>query len=202
MKLGGFVIRPGMRVGLLGGSFDPAHEGHLHVSTEALKRFDLDAVVWIFSPGNPLKPNAPEPMAARMDRARPLVRHPRIGLSDIEQRIETRYTVQTLAFLQKRYPAAHFVWIMGADNLVGFHKWDQWRDIASRVPLAVLARPGQRLAAKTSRVARILRAARLPAVEAPRMAFAQAPAWCFVNMPMVNISSSAIRAQQRDDRQS
>lgn len=194
-------MRPGMRVGLLGGSFDPAHEGHLHVSTEALKRFDLDAVVWIFSPGNPLKSNAPEPMTARMDKARELIGHPRIGLSDIEQQIETRYTVQTLAFLQKRYPATHFVWIMGADNLVGFHKWDQWRNIASRVPIAVLARPGQRLAAKTSRVARILRAARLPAVLAPRMAFAQPPAWCFVNMPMVHISSSAIRARENDDSQ-
>ena len=185
---------PGQTVGLFGGSFDPPHAGHLHVSREALKRFGLDRVWWLVSPGNPLKPNGPAAMARRMDAARALVDHPRITVTDIEARIGTRYTAQTIARLVRLYPGVRFVWLMGADNLAQFHRWQDWQDIMKRVPVGVLARPGSRIAARTAKAASIYRHARLPSEDAGLLARLPAPAWCFVNLPMVTTSSSAIRA--------
>ncbi|WP_094020449.1 nicotinate-nucleotide adenylyltransferase [Maliponia aquimaris] len=183
-----------MRVGLLGGSFDPPHAGHLHLSREALKLFDLDRVVWLVSPGNPLKPNPPAPLAERMAAARALVDDPRIRISDFEARAGTRYTAATLGVLRHRFPGVRFVWLMGADNLVQFHLWESWRQILDSVPVGVLARPGLRTAARTAPAARIYRAARLPAPASRLLGLARPPVWCFVNMPMVDLSSSAIRA--------
>jgi nicotinate-nucleotide adenylyltransferase len=185
----------GQSIGLFGGSFDPAHRGHLHVSREALKRFGLDRVWWLVSPGNPLKPKGPAPLAQRMAAARALVDHPRILVTDIEARIGTRYTAQTIAALQALYPGVRFVWLMGADNLAQFHRWQDWRDILASVPVGVLARPGSRIAARTAKAASIYRHARLASEAAGRLARAPAPAWCFVNLPMVTTSSSAIRAR-------
>jgi nicotinate-nucleotide adenylyltransferase len=188
-------IRAPMRVGLLGGSFDPPHGGHLHIAREALKRFGLDRVVWLVSPGNPLKPNPPAPLAVRMDRALALVAgDPRILVSDIEARIGTRYTAQTLTQLRQRMPGVRFVWLMGADNLAQFHRWEDWRSIAAHVPLGVLARPGYRLNGRLSPAARVLRAARISARAARALPLCDAPAWCYVTIPLNPASSTALRS--------
>ena len=133
-----------MVIGLLGGSFDPAHEGHAHLTREALRRFGLDRVWWLVTPGNPLKRRQPAPMAERMAQARRVIHHPQVVVTDIEARLGTRYTAETLKALQARYPGVRFVWLMGADNLAQLHHWDHWQDIMRRVPIGVLARPGNR----------------------------------------------------------
>lgn len=195
--LGGQALPRGARVGLLGGSFDPPHAGHLHLSREALKRFGLDRVVWLVSPGNPLKPNPPAPLADRMAAARALVDHPRILISDFEAHSGTRYTAETLSALRRQFRDVRFTWLMGADNLAQFHRWENWQGILDTVPVGVLARPGLRIAARGSAAARIYRTARLPARASRALGAAQAPAWCFVNIPMMDVSSSAIRAAGR-----
>jgi nicotinate-nucleotide adenylyltransferase len=136
-----------MRIGLLGGSFNPAHEGHLHVSLQALKQLRLDYVWWLVSPGNPLKSVAEQAdMLTRLGTAFEVGHHPRIRVSDIESRMGTRYTVDTLAALKRRFPQVRFVWLMGSDNLAQFARWRRWRDIASMVPIVVVRRPGTALA--------------------------------------------------------
>jgi nicotinate-nucleotide adenylyltransferase len=182
-----------MAVGLLGGSFDPAHEGHAHITREALKRFGLDHVWWLVSPGNPLKARAPAPMARRIAAARTLMDHPQVQITDIEARMGTRYTAETLAGLQARYPGVRFVWLMGADSFTDFHLWDNWEWIMAHVPLGILARPGQRISARMSRAARHFKPHKLPGREAKHLHLMPAPAWCFVNMPMSSASSTAIR---------
>lgn len=188
-------LRPGMAVGLLGGSFDPAHAGHVHLTRTALKRFALDRVIWLVSPGNPLKDRGPAPLDQRMAQARAVMRDSRVIISDFEAQVGTRYTAATLEALQSAYRGVNFVWLMGADNLQQFHRWDRWQEILHRVPLGVLARPGWRQAALHSRAARQYRAARISLRAAPLLATCQTPAWCFVNMPMMPVSSSQIRAQ-------
>ncbi len=147
--MSGAVLNPefpkaarGQSVGLLGGSFDPPHRGHVHITTEALKRFGLDRVWWLVTPGNPLKEQGPAPLAQRMQQARAIMQHPKVTVTDIEARLGTRYTAQTLAALRRQYPGVNFVWLMGADNLAQFHKWQDWRTIMMSVPVGVLARPG------------------------------------------------------------
>ncbi len=187
--------RPGQVVGLLGGSFDPAHGGHVHVSHEALRRFGLDRVWWLVSPGNPLKARPPAPMAERLARARALAADPRILVSGIEARLGTRYTADTIARLQALYPGVRFVWLMGADNLAQFHRWENWREIMARVPVGVIARPGARGAARASKAAKVMRRARLRGRAAAGLARATPPAWALINVPMRPHSSSAIRAR-------
>ncbi|SMC91387.1 nicotinate-nucleotide adenylyltransferase [Primorskyibacter flagellatus] len=194
MKQRGAYLRAGMRVGLLGGSFDPAHAGHVRVTLEALRRFGLDRVWWLVSPGNPLKPRGPAPLEQRMAGARAIMQHPKVHVSDFEAQAGTRYTADTVLRLRKIHPGVRFVWLMGADNLVQFSQWDNWQQIMRSVPVGVLARPGDRISARTSVAARVFRHARLPAQASRLLPNAQAPAWCFVNMPMVDLSSSAIRA--------
>lgn len=162
MRAGFPIARPGMTVGLLGGSFDPAHEGHVQITEEALRRFGLDRIWWLVSPGNPLKPHGPAPLAERIARARRIMRNPRVEITGIEAGLGTRMTRDTLAALQRLYPGVHFVWLMGADNLVQFDHWDRWQDIAARVPIGVIARPGWQMPARFSRAARMLWRARLP----------------------------------------
>lgn len=187
-------VRAGQSVGLLGGSFDPPHAGHAHITLEALKRFALDRVWWLVSPGNPLKAHGPAPLEHRIAAARALLDHPRVEVSDFEARVGTRYTAETLMELHLACPGVRFVWLMGADNLVQFHRWERWRWIMDTVPVGVLARPGLRIPARTSVAARVYRRARIPAAQSRRLAQADAPAWCFVNVPMIDVSSSAIRA--------
>ncbi|PJE31467.1 nicotinate-nucleotide adenylyltransferase [Pseudooceanicola antarcticus] len=189
------IARPGQRIGLLGGSFDPAHEGHVHITREALKRFRLDRVWWLVSPGNPLKKDGPAPLEERMQAARALMRHPRVDVTDIEARLGSRYTAHSLRALKRLYPGVAFTWLMGADNLVQFDRWQEWRWILANVPIGVLARPGERLPARNSRTARIAREARVRDAESHGLGGLAAPAWCFVDMPMRDISSSEIRAR-------
>jgi nicotinate-nucleotide adenylyltransferase len=184
---------PGQVVGLLGGSFDPAHAGHVHITQEALKRFGLDRVWWLVTPGNPLKARGPAPLPVRLAHARAIMRHPRVLVTDLEARLGTRYTAETIAALQHRYPGVRFVWLMGADNLAQFHKWERWREIVERVPLGVLARPGDRIPARTSKVAQLYSQYRVRKRDAFGLGHLQAPAWAFVNIPMQCISSSEIR---------
>ena len=202
--MSGAVLNPefpkaarGQSVGLLGGSFDPPHHGHVHITTEALKRFGLDRVWWLVTPGNPLKPQGPAPLSQRMQQARAMMQHPRVTVTDIEARLGTRYTAQTLAALRRHYPGVNFVWLMGADNLAQFHKWQDWRKIMMSVPVGVLARPGDRISARMSPAARLFAPYRISGRASHLLARATPPAWCFVNVPMVDMSSSALRAAQR-----
>ncbi len=184
---------PGQVVGLLGGSFDPAHEGHAHITREALKRFGLDQVWWLVSPGNPLKERGPAGMDKRIAHARQVMQHPRVIITDIEARIGTRYTAQTIARLQRLYPRVRFVWLMGADNLVQFSQWQDWEWIMCHVPVGVLARPGQRISARGSKTARVFSDFRLRKSQSQLLGHSSPPSWCFLNVPMVDHSSTEIR---------
>ncbi len=189
------LTRPVQKIGLLGGSFDPAHEGHVHITREALKRFDLDRVWWLVSPGNPLKARGPAPMKQRMARAQELMQDPRVLVTDIEVGLGTRYTAETLAALMQRKAGVRFVWLMGADNLAQLHLWQDWQWIMEHVPVGVLARPGDRISARTSLAAKLYARQRISGRASHILGHAAAPAWCFVNVPMVAQSSSSIRAQ-------
>lgn len=193
MRAGFPPAERGMVIGLLGGSFDPAHEGHVHITEQAIARMGLDQVWWLVTPGNPLKARQPAPLPERLARARTVMRHPRVRITDIEARLGTRYTAQTLRQLRQIYPGVQFVWLMGADNLVQFHRWENWRQIMEMVPVGVLARPGSGVAARTSVAARTFRGKRLGRGE--WLAAHRPPAWVFVNLPMNKASSSAIRAR-------
>lgn len=183
------------RIGLLGGSFDPAHAGHVNITLEALKRFDLEEIWWLVSPANPLKTRAPAPLSQRIERAQDVMQHPRVQISDIETRLNTRYTAQTLRALRKKFPFAHFTWLMGADNLAQFHLWKDWQDIINTVPIGVLARPGERIEGRTAPAAQIYRHALLKGRQARLLSQTEAPAWAFVNVPMRDISSTDLRAR-------
>lgn len=163
----------------------------------ALRRFRLDRVWWLVSPGNPLKARGPAPLAQRVRAARRLADDPRIVVTDIEARLHTRRTADTIAGLQAHWPGVRFVWLMGSDNLIQFAHWDRWREIAARVPIGVIARPGSRTAARTARAAAILAAGRVPEHRAPLLADMRPPAWVLVNVPMSSLSSSAIRLSRR-----
>lgn len=186
--------RPGQTIGLLGGSFDPAHDGHVHITREALKRFDLDRVWWLVSPGNPLKTHGPAPLDKRMAQARRVMQHPRVTVTDIEARLGTRYTAQTLKVLQAQFRGVRFVWLMGADNLAQLHLWQDWQWIMANVPVGVLARPGDRISARMSPAARLFAPYRIAGRQSHLLGRSAPPGWCFVNVPMVAQSSSAIRA--------
>jgi nicotinate-nucleotide adenylyltransferase len=141
-------VAPGLRIGLLGGSFNPAHEGHLYVSEVALKRLGLDYIWWLVTPQNPLKGRAGlAPLEDRVKQARRLAHHPRIVVMDIERCTGTQYSIDTLKALQRRFPQLRFVWLMGSDNLEIFRRWKKWEEIVARVPIAVVQRPGTTLAA-------------------------------------------------------
>lgn len=194
MVSGGAGQGAGRVIGLLGGSFDPPHQGHVNITLAAMKRFALDEVWWLVSPGNPLKEQGPAPFDKRMAAARALVRHPRVKVSDFEAKAGTRYTAETLAALFAAFPQHRFVWLMGADNLQQFHRWQDWRGIMDAVPVGVLARPGSRISARNSVAARVYRDYRLPGYASRLLGQAAAPCWCFVNVPMMGVSSTAIRA--------
>ena len=193
MRQGFPVASKGMVVGLLGGSFDPAHAGHAHITREAIKRLGLDRVWWLVTPGNPLKARQPAPMAERMARARAVMDDPRVLITDLEARLGTRFTAATIARLQAIYPGVRFVWLMGADNLVQFHRWERWRDILRMVPVAVLARPGSGVAARLSVAARAFQVYQSGRGEG--LGQRRPPAWAFVNLPLHPASSSEIRAR-------
>ncbi|MGV6871243.1 nicotinate-nucleotide adenylyltransferase [Pseudochelatococcus sp. B33] len=188
---------PGLRIGLFGGSFNPPHAGHRLASLIALKRLQLDRVWWIVTPGNPLKDNsALPPQAERMAAAAALAHHPRIDITGFEAEIDTHFTYDTIAYLKRRCPQVHFVWIMGADNLNGFHRWQRWREIADLVPIAIIDRPGSTLRAARSRTATVLARRRLTETDAGLLASAPRPAWIFLHGPRSPLSSTQIRDAQ------
>lgn len=193
MRQGFPIARAGMRIGLLGGSFDPAHQGHVHITRMAQRRFGLDRVWWLVSPGNPLKTHGPAPLDQRMTEARALIRDPHVIVTGIEAQLGTRMTADTIAALQRAYTGVRFVWLMGADNMVQFDKWDRWHEIAARVPIGVIARPGWRMPARLSRAARIMAAHHVPESAARGLAMAAPPAWAVVNVPLNALSSTEIR---------
>jgi len=189
---------PGMRIGLYGGSFNPAHAGHRHVSLMALKRLRLDRLWWIVTPGNPLKDTGElASTAMRVARAKEIADDPRIDVTAFEGEIGARYTVDTLAYLKRRFPGVHFVWIMGADNLAGFHRWRGWRRIARMMPIAVIDRPGWTLKAMRSRSATALAGRRIHEDRAPTLAGFSPPAWVFLHGPRSHLSSTVLRQMRR-----
>lgn len=186
----------GLRIGILGGSFNPAHSGHLNLSLAALKRLALDRIWWMVSPQNPLKPDdGMAPFADRLASAEALARHPRIETTDIETRLGTRFTADTLAALVRRFPAHDFVWLMGADNLIQIPDWDRWSRIFHIVPVAVFARPSYSLGALAGPAARRFRRYRLPESDAGRLAGCEPPAWVFCRMRLDPTSATALRAR-------
>jgi nicotinate-nucleotide adenylyltransferase len=185
---------PGLRIGLLGGSFNPPHAAHRAVSLFAMKRLHLDRVWWLVTPGNPLKDvHALPPIEERVAAARAFVRHPRIDVTDIEARIGTRYTADTLAFLVRHCPRVRFVWLMGADNLRDFHRWDRWRQIFDLVPIAVVDRGRINGNALSAPAAHALSRYRVPESEAARLPGLAPPAWCFLHGLKLPLSSTLLR---------
>jgi nicotinate-nucleotide adenylyltransferase len=192
----GFHLQRGMRVGLLGGSFNPAHEGHAHVAETALTRLRLDKVVWLVSPQNPLKSAAESAsLKARMASARRQARGPHMIVSDIERRVGSRYTIDILRILKQRFPGVRFVWIMGGDNLNSLHGWRGWVNILREMPVAVIARPGAEMKSRSSPAARRFAHARLSSRESTRLALRKAPAWLYIRAPFNFASSTALRAR-------
>ncbi|MDZ7629096.1 MAG: nicotinate-nucleotide adenylyltransferase [Parvularculaceae bacterium] len=186
------------RIGLLGGSFNPAHEGHREISLVALKRLQLDAVWWLVSPGNPLKEaNAYAPYEDRLKAARKVSDHPRIIVSNFEERKGLQYTVDTLETLTALWPQINFVWLMGADSMATFHRWRDWRKIARLAPFAVFNRPGFETAWTSSPAADALAAFRLEPGAASGLAGTEPPAWVFIDEPTNSQSSTAIREKSR-----
>jgi nicotinate-nucleotide adenylyltransferase len=186
---------------LLGGSFNPAHEGHRHISLQALKRLGLDEIWWMVSPQNPLKPqHGMAPFPARLRSARAMARHPRIKVTGIEARLGTRYTADTLKALKRRFARARFVWLMGADNLIQIPRWEEWTAIFAAVPIAVFDRPSYSLRARGSKAAQRFSRSRLPVREAGRLAQRHPPAWVFLDGRTHPASASSIRARQDRSR--
>lgn len=188
--------RRGRKIGLLGGSFNPAHEAHREISLTALARLGLDEVWWLVSPQNPLKPVAGmAPLSRRLSEARQLARHPRIRVTGIEARLGTTYTADTIAALKRRFPDLSFVWLMGADNLIQIDRWQGWQRIFRAVPVAVFARPSYCFRALAAKAAQRFARSRLPEHKGRLLARRRPPSWVFVHGRLNPISASAIRAR-------
>lgn len=183
------------RIGLLGGSFNPAHAGHRHISLEALRRLALDEVWWLVSPQNPLKGgDGMEPLTTRVARARRLAGHPRIRVGAPELQLGTRYTLDTVQALKRTYPRARFVWLMGADILPQLVDWAGWRDLFAAIPIAAFARPGWGYSALAAAAPQTFARYRLDADASRRLASCEPPAWCFIPSRLDGHSATAIRS--------
>ena len=192
--LGGRLPPPGARIGLLGGSFNPAHAAHLQISEEALKRIGLDEVWWLVSPQNPLKPReSMAPMAVRLKTARALTKHPRIRATDIESALGTRFTVDTIRALKARFPRVTFIWLMGADNLRELPQWRSWQRIFNEVVVAVFDRPPYVLRALSGKAARKFKKNRLREASVRQLGKCKVPAWVFLHTRRNPLSATAIR---------
>lgn len=188
------ITNHGRRIGLLGGSFNPAHAGHLHISREALKRLKLDEIWWLVSPQNPLKQSSElADYAMRLSYARSIATHPRIRVMDVEQRRGLRYTIDTIDYLTSHHPRTRFVWLMGADNLAGFHRWRAWRHIARALPIAILDRAPYGLKALHARFATTYAAARYSASASRLLLTAATPCWAYLTIPRHPLSATDLR---------
>jgi nicotinate-nucleotide adenylyltransferase len=185
----------GMAVGLFGGSFNPPHAGHALVAEIAMRRLRLDQLWWIVTPGNPLK-SARElaPLAERVRLSEEVAGDPRIKVTAFEASHHVRYTADTLALIKARNPGVSFAWVMGADNLRDFHRWQRWRQIVMTFPIAVIDRPGSTLSFLSAVVAKTFNYARVDEGDAPILARMQAPAWTFIHGPRSSLSSTALRS--------
>mgnify|MGYP001227911171 CR=1 FL=1 len=191
---------PGMRIGLFGGSFNPVHEGHRLVARQCLRRLQLDALWMLVSPGNPLKDHGElAPLETRMAGVRGLIDDPRVRVTGFEAARGFRYTFETVDFLTRSCEGARFVWIMGADSLRDFHRWERWEDIADVVPMAIYARPGSNFRATRSPAAIRLAPFRIPEEAAETLADRGPPAWVYLRGIMSAQSSTALRARARID---
>ncbi len=187
-------VERGMQVGLFGGSFNPPHAGHALVAEIAMRRLALDQLWWIVTPGNPLKSTRElSPLAERIALSEKIAEDPRIKVTAFEASYHVRYTADTLALVKRRNPGTDFVWVMGADNLAGFHHWQRWHQIALTFPIAVIDRPGSTLSFLSSVMAKTFDYARVDEGDAPRLARMQAPAWTFIHGPRSSLSSTALR---------
>lgn len=193
----GLHLERGMKVGLFGGSFNPAHEGHRHVAETARQRLGLDRVIWLVSPQNPLKSRADTaPLSMRIAEIKPFI-GPGDVISDFETQIGATYTLDTLRTLKTRYPGVHFVWIMGGDSLASFHRWRGWVQIMHMVPVVVVSRPGALMKARLSPAAKRFAHYRQPERAGHILPYRSAPAWSYIKGPLHSHSSTAIRAQKR-----
>jgi len=193
---------PPRRVGLLGGSFNPAHAGHRHISLEALKRLDLDEVWWLVAPQNPLKPaRGMAPVERRLAAAAKLARDRRIRVLNLEEQLGTLYTADTLDALRRRFPRSRFVWLMGADNLAQIRHWRRWTDIFDRVPIAVFARPTYCLKGLAELAAKRYAHQRVAPEAARRLAELAPPAWAFLPIRLDTSSATDIRSHRAPRRQ-
>ncbi len=184
----------GQKIGLFGGTFDPPHQAHLAACLLAMKRLDLDAVWWMVTPGNPLKDTRHlVPLEKRIAAVRAMTPHPRIHVTGFEADIGTRYTYDTIAYIRRRCIGVNFVWIMGADNLRSFHRWEKWRGIADMVPIAVVDRLGPSLYASQGVVGHALAHRRLREENARALPYRKAPAWVFLHGLKSPLSSTALR---------
>ena len=187
----------GQRIGLYGGSFNPAHSGHRHVSLFALRRLRLDRIWWLVTPANPLKDPAGLPsMEARIRRAAALAAHPLIWISGAENALGTRFTADFIRILRQQAPGARFVWLMGSDNLAQMHRWRRWRYIAANVAIAVVNRPGSLTAALTAPAARVLASHRVDDEDARLLPSMKPPAWAFLTGPRTAMSSTSLRGSE------
>ena len=187
-------VENGMSVGLLGGSFNPPHQGHVHLVETAIQRLQLDRVWWMVSPGNPLKDNdGLPPLSERIEASRALIDHPRVDVSGLEVSLSVHYSADLVRELIDRFPTVRFVWLMGADNLTNFHHWERWEEIVGNVPIAVIDRPGDTLASRASMVARKFAEARLDERDAVLLKNLRAPAWSFIHAPRSPLSSTQLR---------
>jgi nicotinate-nucleotide adenylyltransferase len=189
------MAAPGMRIGLLGGTFDPPHEGHREISLTALKRLGLDRVWWLVTPGNPLKEVSKlTELEQRVEAARAVARHPRIVVTGFSA--GSPYTIDLLAELKRRFPGVHFVWLMGADNLAEVHRWRAWDGIFEAMPVAVLDRPGFRLKARAGKAAHRFSPYMIDESDAGGLALLPPPAWTILTHKLSPLSSTAIRAKK------
>jgi nicotinate-nucleotide adenylyltransferase len=185
---------PGARIGLLGGSFNPAHEGHLHISRIALSRLRLDQVWWLVSPQNPLKSSTDlASLKKRVERAGKIANDPRIVVSDLEVELGTRYTIDTVTALKRRFPNHRFVWLMGGDNFLQLPQWKNWRGLMRRIAVAVVARPGFTMRARVGRAARMFASAQIDQKLALTLLDLRPPAWVLIEGPLHGASATAIR---------
>ncbi|MGB7335466.1 MAG: nicotinate-nucleotide adenylyltransferase [Salaquimonas sp.] len=196
-------VEDGQTVALFGGSFNPPHAGHVHVSETALVRGQFDQVWWLITPGNPLKDHSElEPLVGRIRKSLELLIHPKINITAFEARYQLNYTEQTLSLLKRRKPNVNFVWLMGADNLASFHHWQNWRKIAAMMPIMVIDRPGSTLSYRSALAAIALSKYRIDESDSELLGQMKPPAWTFIHGPRSSLSSTAIRnAKKRHNRE-